>query len=87
MFWLCIYELKFYKNELLNFINELLKFNKNIKHIFIHEYVKIYQNYLLKFNLLSSLNKLWVILKYHTHITVAKSILFWFYIIVDNLQE
>lgn len=32
-------------------INELLKFNKNINHVCIHEYVKIYQNYVLKFNL------------------------------------
>lgn len=71
MFWFYLYELKFYKNVILNkiflkFINELLHFNKNINHICIHEYVKIYQNYLFKFNLLSSLNKLWVILKsYH----------------------
>lgn len=85
MFWLYIYELKFYKKELLN--KKLLKFNKNINHICIHEYVNIYKNYLLKFNFLSSINKLWVIFKYHNHITVAKSILFWFYIIVDNLQE
>lgn len=42
MFWLYIYELKSYKNELLN--KKLLKFNKNINHICTHEYVNIYHN-------------------------------------------